>query len=161
MSDATRINGTQISWASLSFKLNGQRYYGITAIEGATDSRERAYAYGSGRHHAPRGITAGKYTPEPLVITCWKSTAKAIRTDVAARSSDGVSYGSVTDNQIVVQYIEPSDALVTIEVQDCTITKIEASDEEGAEGLSEKITFMPMRIIRDGLTLFDSTEEGA
>lgn len=160
MSDATRINGNLISWASLKVKLNGEPYSGITSIE-YSDGRERAYAYGIGRHHAPRGMTAGKYTPEPCVITCWKSTAKAIREAVAKRAQDGRSYGSVTDNVLVVQYVEPTDAVITVEIQDAPITKIEASDEEGPEGLNEKITLAPMRIIRDGLTLYDSTEQGA
>lgn len=158
MADATRVNGNQISWSSLRIKINDIPYSGITGID-YTDGRERAYAYGTGRHHAPRGKTAGKYTPEPCVITCWKSTAQAIRKDLAAQAADGVSYGNVVF-PIVVQWIEPDDSVITDEILECHLTKNEQSTEEGPEGPNEKLTFMPMRIVRNGLALFDATEGG-
>lgn len=153
MADETRINGNQISWPSLSLKIDGTPYSGITAIEFG-DGRERAYAYGMGRHHAPRGRTAGKYVPEPFVITCWKSTAKAIRDDLAAKAGSGKGYGSV-EVPIVLQYVEPDDAVITVEAQQCVLVKEENSDEEGPEGLNSKLTFMPMRYVRDGKAIFD------
>lgn len=157
--DAARVNGNLIDWGSLKFKMDGTPYSGITGIEYA-DGRERAYAHGIGRHRTPRGRTAGKYQPEPLVVTCWSSTAKAIRADLAAKASDKKSYGNV-EVPIIVQYIEPDDAEITVEAIGCVLVKDESSDEEGPEGLNVKLTFSPMRLIRDGLSLFDQTEGGA
>jgi len=157
MSDAQRVNGNQISWGSLSLKIDGTPYSGITAVE-YSDGRERALAYGMGRHHGPRGRTSGKYTPEPLVITCWESTAKEIRDDLMSKASDGRSFGNAVV-PIIVQYVEPDDAVVTVDAQECVLVKIESSNEEGPEGLDKKLTFSVMRYVYDGGTLYDSSAE--
>lgn len=151
MSDEVRINGLQISWSSLKLKIDGTPYSGVTSIEYA-DGLETAYAYGMGRDHAPRGMTAGKYTPEPLVLTVATSTSKAIREDLAGKAQPGRGYGSVSV-PIIIQYIEPDDAVVTVEALDARLVKVEASNEEGPDALNEKLTFMPMRLVRDGLSL--------
>lgn len=155
--DAVRVNGRQIDWGSVRLRINGTPYYGFTAIE-FSDGLEVSHAYGAGRHRGPRGRTAGKYMPEPLVLTCWRSTTKQIREDLAAEASDGRSYGSVII-PISVQYIEPDDAEVSVDAEECKLIKIETSDEEGPDGLSDKLTFHVMRYRFDGLTQFDSSEE--
>lgn len=159
MSDTVRVNGVQIGWPSISLKINGQAYTGLSAIEFG-DKRERGFAYGMGRHGGPRGRPPGKYTPDPFSITAWTSTAAAIRKDIAARASDGVSYGNVVC-QIILQYVEQTDGTVTVEAQDCTLGEISASNEEGPDATNEKLVFQPMRIIRNGLTLFDSSVPGS
>lgn len=158
MGDTVRVNGVQISWSSVKLKIAGTPYSGITAVEYA-DGVEKAFAYGMGRHHAPRGVTRGKYTPEPFVLTCWASTAQAIRSDLNAKAgARGISNVPVA---IVLQYVEKDDAVITIEALDATLTKNEASNEEGPDALSEKLTFLPMRIKRNGVALYDTTEAGA
>lgn len=153
MADEVRINGLQISWASVKLKIDGVAYSGITSVEYA-DGRETALTYGMGRHHAPRGQTSGKYTPDPFTINCYTSTAKAIRADLAAKAAPGRGIGSVSV-PIILQYIEPDDAVVTVEALDARLVKNEASNEEGPDGLTEKLTFQPMRIKRDGVALYD------
>lgn len=156
--DSVRINGLQIGWASVKFKVNGNPYRGITAIEYA-DGVEASYAWGTGRHFAPRGRTAGKYTPEPFVVTAFKSTAGAIRKDLNEQANGrGVSSVSVP---IVLQYVEKDDAVITVEALESRLMKNEGSDEEGPDALTEKLTFMPMRIKRNGIALYDTTEAGA
>lgn len=158
MSDNARINGVQISWSSVKLKIEGVPYFGITGIEYG-DAVEQAYAYGIGRHHAPRGKTAGKYTPDPLVLTVWKSTGAAIREDIHTRAA-GRGLARVPST-IIIQYIEGSDDVITIEASQCTLVKVEESAEEGTDALSEKLTFMPMRILRDGVAMYDTTDVGA
>lgn len=159
MSDTVRVNGVQIGWPSISLKINGQAYTGLSAIEFG-DKRERGFAWGMGRHGGPRGRPPGKYTPDPFVLTAWTSTAAAIRKDIAARATDGVSYGNVVC-QIVLQYVEQTDGVVTVEAQDAVLAEVSASNEEGPDATSEKLTFQPMRVIRNGLTLFDSSVQGS
>lgn len=159
MSDTVRINGTQIGWASMSLKINGQSYTGITVIEFG-DKLEAGFAYGMARHGGPRGRPPGKYTPDPFSITCWTSTGAAIRKDVAARASDGVSYGQVICS-IILQYVEQTDGVVQVEAQDARIAEISASNEEGPDATNEKVVFSPMRIIRNGLTLYNSSVSGS
>lgn len=156
--DSVRINGLQIGWASVKLKINGNPYRGVTAIEYA-DGVEAAYAYGTGRHYAPRGTTAGKYTPEPFVITAYKSTAGAIRKDLNEQANGrGVSSVIVP---IVLQYVEKDDAVITVEALGSRLVKNEGSDEESPEALTEKLTFMPTRYKRNGIALYDTTEAGA
>lgn len=156
--DSVRINGVQISWPSAKIKIDGAPYRGITSVDYA-DGVEKTYAYGMGRHHAPRGRTLGKYTPELLVITCWTSTAETIRKGLAQKAGGrGISSVSVP---IVLQFIEKDDAIITIEALDSTLVKNEASNEEGPDALAEKLSFMPMRLLRNGVALYDTTEPGS
>lgn len=156
--DTVRVNGNQIAWSSVKLKIAGASYYGFTSIEYA-DGVEKTYAYGMGRHHAPRGITRGKYTPEPLVITMFTSSAGALRKDLADKAgSRGIANQPVA---IMLQYVEPDDAVVSVEFLDARLVKNESSNEESAEALSEKLTFMPMRIKRNGIALYDTSEAGA
>lgn len=156
MADSTRVNGNQISWSSLIFKIDGESYTGITSI-GYADAIETAKAYGMGRHHAPRGRSAGKYTPEPLTLTCWKSTAQAIREQLAARSPSGTSYGRAVV-PITLQYVETDDSTVTVEFDEARLVKCTSSNEEGPDGLAEDLEFDVMLIRRNGLVLFDESQ---
>lgn len=151
MSDAIRVNGNQFSWGSISVKINGDRYYGFTAI-GYGDSRERVMAYGMGRAHAPRGRSLGKYTTEPVTLTGWKDTMAALRSALA-QAGDGTSFGD-TVCQIVVQYVEAGNTPVTVELEDCVMTKATSTDEESPDPSKEEAEFSCMRIRRNGLTLF-------
>ena len=155
MSDEVRINGNQHSWGSIKVKINGDLFYGFTAI-GYADTRERVKAYGMGRSHAPRGRSRGKYTVEPVTLTGWKSSMQALR-KALADAGDGTSYGD-TICQIVVQYVEADDTPVTVELEDCVLTKNTTSEEESADPLKEDVEFDCMRIRRNGLTLFATSE---
>lgn len=155
MSDAVRVNGSQLSWGSISVKVNGDRFYGFTSI-GYADSRERVKAYGMGRSHAPRGRSRGKYAVEPVTLTGWKSSMQALR-KALADAGDGESYGD-TICQIVVQYVEADDTPVTVELEDCVWSKNTTSEEEGPDPLKEDAEFDCMRIRRNGLVLFDNSE---
>ncbi|AKF06078.1 hypothetical protein [Sandaracinus amylolyticus] len=158
MGDTVRINGVQISWSSVKLKIAGQPYSGIKSIEYA-DGVETSLSYGMGKHHAPRGSTRGKYVPEPFVLDCFTSTAKAIREDLNKLAGRrGIANVPVA---IILQYVEPDDAVITVEALDAKLTKNESSHEEGPDALSEKLSFQPMRIKRNGIALYDTTEAGA
>jgi hypothetical protein len=155
MADQVRVNGNQISWSSAKLTIDGETFYGVTSI-GYADSLEVAKAYGMGRHHAPRGRSAGKYSTEPLTMTMWKSSAQELRAFLAARSPTG-SYGRAVV-PIVLQYIEEDDSTITVEFEECRYVKATASNEEGAEALKEDVEFDVMLIRRNGLTLFDESQ---
>jgi hypothetical protein len=156
MADEIRVNGNQHSWGSIVCKVGGERFHGFTAIKFA-DSRERVKAYGMGRHHAPRGRSRGKYAVEPVALTGWKSSLQALREALAAQAADKASYGNVVF-QIVVQYVEPGEKPITVELEDCVWSKNTSADEEGPDPLKEEIEIDCMRIRRNGLVLFDETE---
>lgn len=156
MADQIRVNGNQLSWGSIILKVNEERYYGFTSISYG-DKRERSYAYGMNRSQAPRGISKGKYTPEVVSLSGWKGSVQTLLQALAA-AGNGTSYGD-TVFQIVVQYIETDDTPVTVEIEDCRVTGITSSDEEGPDPLKEELEIMPMRIRRNGLVLFDDRED--
>lgn len=153
MSDDIRVNGNQHSWGSITLKIGEERFTGITSVSYG-DARERVKAYGMGRAQAPRGRSRGKYTTDPVVITCHKSTAQIIRQKLADEGG-GDSYGD-TEVQIVVEYFEQDDEPITVEIEDCVYVKSTSSEQEGADALTEDIEFDCMLIRRNGLTLFDA-----
>jgi hypothetical protein len=161
MSDQLRVNGLQIGWASAKLAIDGETFHGVTSI-GYADSLEVAKAYGMGRHHSPRGRSIGKYSTEPLTMTMWKSSAQELRRLLAEKSGQqggsSSSYGRAVV-PIVLQYIEPDDATITVEFEDCRYVKATASNEEGAEALKEDVEFDVMRIRRNGLTLFEEAAQ--
>lgn len=156
MSDEIRVNRNQISWGSIIFKVDSERFTGFTSIS-FSDKRERVKAYGMGRHHAPRGRSRGKYTIEPVKVVGWKGSVAALRAGLAARAADGKSYGDV-ECQIVVQYVDTGEVPLTVEIDRCVWSSNASSEEEGPDPLKEEIEFDAMLIRRNGLVLFDASE---
>jgi hypothetical protein len=154
MADLKRINGNDVSWASIIAKIDDEPYYGFNSLSYG-DKRTREYSYGMGRHHAPRSKSAGKYEPEPCVLKGPKSSVQALRQALQAKA-DGFgisSYGDIVFN-VVAQYIEGLQDH-TDEILECTVASIKDSHDEGTGVLQQEIELMPMFIIRDGTTLFD------
>lgn len=156
MADELRVNGNQLSWGSITVKLDGERFVGFTSISFA-DKRERVKAYGMQRHHAPRGRSRGKYTIDPVKLVGWTSSVNALREALAKRANDGKSYGDV-EFQIVVQYFESEEAPLTVEIDRCVWSSNSTSNEESPDPLKEEIEIDAMLIRRNGLTLYDASE---
>jgi len=156
MSDPIIVNGNQISWGSIVLKLDQERFTGFTAISFG-DKRERVKAYGMGRAHAPRGRSRGKYTIEPVKLTGWKESVQIFRQALANKAPDLQSYGDI-EFQIMVQYIEPSEAEIDIEIERCVWMTNTSNDEENPDPLKEEVEFDAMLIRRNGLLLFDNSE---
>lgn len=156
MSDDLRVNGNQVSWGSAKFKLDSQTYTGITAVSYA-DKRERVKAYGAGRHHAPRGRSRGKYTVEPVKVTMWKASASRFRKALALRSIDGKSYGDV-EFEGVFEYVDTGEEPMLVRLVRLVYVGTTSSDEESPDPLKEEIELDCMKIIRNGLTLFDGSQ---
>jgi hypothetical protein len=156
MSDAIRVNGNQVGWGSIVLKVDGDRFYGFTAVSYG-DKRERSKAYGMGRHHAPRGRTAGKYSTDPVKLTGWKSSVEELRIALAARAGDGKSYGNV-EFTIEVQFIESGETPMSVTLERCVIVADVATHDESADPLKEELEIDCMLIRRNGKVLADATE---
>ena len=155
--DTIRVNGNQYSWGSIVLKVDDETLYGFTGLS-YNQKRERTKAYGAGAHHAPRGRSAGKYSAEAK-LTGWRGSMQALRAKLAAKASDGASYGNV-EFQIVAEYVsnDGSEEPITVEVVDCVIASEDISDEEGPDPLKEEIGIDCMYIKKNGLTLFDNSD---
>lgn len=154
-SDAIRVNGNVFSWGSLICKVESEIFHGFDSISYA-DKRERVKVYGMGRHHAPRGRTSGKYTVENVKIGGPKGSIGALRAGLAAKATDGKSYGNV-EFQIVLQYIEYDETSQNVEIERCVWASNSSSEQESPDPLKEEIELDVMFIRRNGLVLFDST----
>jgi hypothetical protein len=154
MSDQILVNGNQISWGSIILKVRAERFYGFTGISFA-DKRERVKGYGQGRHHAPRGRSAGKYSIENVKLTGWKASVQQLRQELALQSLVPGSYGDV-EFQIDVQYIEADEVPIQVLIERCVWAGNSSSDEESPDPLKEEIEIDCMLIRRNGLVLFDT-----
>lgn len=154
MSDQVLINGNAHSWASTKLKIANETTTGVTAIKYA-EKRERAKGYGMNRGYRPRARTSGKYTVEPVTLTLYKATAQELRERLAAKSSDGNSYGNI-EFTMVLQFIEPiGDKPITIEFEGCRWDGTNASAEENPDPTMDEVTFDCMGIKHNGKTLYD------
>lgn len=156
MADQQRINGFAPSWSDIYVKIDDDRYYGILEISYG-DKRARSKLYGMGKHHAPRGRTAGKYEPDEGSMKMDLPAAHALREALAAKASDGKSFGSV-EFQIVVQYADGENTR-THTLHRCTLAGVTSAHAEGPDALVEDLPFDVLHIDRDGLTLYDATED--
>jgi hypothetical protein len=150
-----RVNGNLIGWGSHILRIDGDRAIGVTAINW-DQARERAYGAGMNRAHAPIGRTGGKYLPGALKTTMYKHTAIALREKLAAQASDQQSYGNVAV-PIFLQVAE-GDVTSTTEFEECVVTKESSDAEENPDPEKEVWEWSVMRILNNGLSLFDDTE---
>jgi len=154
MANELRVNGNMLSWSSTILRVNGIQQHWPTSIS-YNDKLEHSKTYGQGRHHGPRGRSAGKYSADNAKLKGPKADVQGFIDYLASLSSDGVSYGTV-EFDIVLQFIESTQA-VTIEIEGCKYAGTSSSDEEGPDALQDEIELDVMRIRRNGKTLFDST----
>jgi len=151
-----RINGAMHSWSSVEFRIDGEDFVGFTSIDYG-DKRDRVKAWGQGRSHAPKGVSAGKYEADNVKLTCWKGDLQELRRRLAQKASDGTSYGNVFF-YMTLQFIEADDKPLCVEFLKCWMTTNHAGHEESPDPLKEDVEIGVSAIKRNGLTLFDNTE---
>jgi hypothetical protein len=144
------------SWGSLVFTLDGERYYGFTAVAFG-EKREYTKAYSMARHHAPIGRPSGKYTAENVKVTGWKHSVLALKAALAAKSANQLAYGNV-EFQGLLQYIEADQTEITINFDRLKWTANTVSHEEAPDSLKSEFELDCMMLRENGMTLFDSTE---
>lgn len=156
MADSIRVNGNQVSYGSITLKIDSDKYFGFKSLS-YSDKRERVKSWGMGKHQAPRGRSRGKYTPDNVKLGGPKATIQELREALAAKSADGKSYGDV-EFEIVTQYTESDEIPMTVEIERCVWAANSSSEEESADPLFEEIEIDCMKIRRNGLVLFDESE---
>lgn len=157
MADTQRVNGFTTSWGDIHFKLNNERYYGVTEISYG-DTRARTKVYGMGRAGTPRGRTRGKY--EVAEVTCKMDYPGwiALRDALAGLADDGASFGDVEFEGVVQYSYGTDDETHTDELFQLVVTGVNISASEGPDAIMVDITMDCMGISRDGKTLYDSSE---
>ena len=155
MSDQLRVNGNLVGWSSCVWKIDGERWRGLTSI-GWDEALETTFGYGMNKSHAPIGQTPGKYTPGNVKVRLWAHTAIALRKWLAAKSPDQKSIGKV----YVPMFFQVAEGEITstVEFKRCRVTKTTPGVEEGPEGMIEEWEFTNQGVETDGTTLYDSSE---
>ncbi len=156
MSDPITVNNNQLSWGSITFKCNGSIWTGFTSLQ-YSDKRERAKAYGMGRHHAPRGRSRGRYSAENVKVKGAKASVQLMREELAGFAPSGLSYGDV-EFQGLLSYFESDEREINVEFHRLTWAANSAGDEESTEALVEEFELDCMYISRNGLVLFDQSQ---
>lgn len=154
MADQIRVNGNLHSHASITLKVDGEKFYGFTAVEYG-DKRERTFKWGMTKDHAPRGRTRGKYQPEPGKLVGPVSSVQAL----LAKLAQGNAGGSFGDKEFlaVVQFVEDGEVPVTIELERCVVDGVKDAHSESAEANEQELSLSYFRVLRNGLTLASSS----
>lgn len=151
VADFPRVNGNQFSWSSITIKVGGEIFYGITAAN-YTEKRERASAYGQGRAYVPRGVTGGKYSAEGS-IEIYSDSATHLKEFLALQSASN-SYGD-KEFDVNIQYVEfGTEESKMVEMIGCYIVGVDVALSESNEPIKEKFDLYVKYIRSNGLTLF-------
>lgn len=156
MADTIRVNGNVHSWGSIIFKIKDEKYHGADSITYG-DKRERVEFTGMGKSQAPQGRSRGKYTTDVSKVSWRKGSAQSLRDALAAISPNGQNYGDV-EFECVIEFVEEGDVPMVVELRRCVVVEDAANHSEGGDPLKDEISFKPMFIVRNGVTLFDSSE---
>lgn len=155
MPDAIRVNDVGYSYGSLAFRLDGERYYGFTAISFG-EKREFGVGYSMARHTAPTIRSSGMYSVELVKVTGWKHSVLALQKAIAAKSG-GSSYGNYPF-QGLLQYLEGDLEEITYEFDRLKWSSNAVSHDVSPDPLKQDFELHCMFIRKNGLTLFDSSE---
>lgn len=122
------VNGCDYSFASVEFKINNRRYYGVTSInydDSLTPGRVK------GASTLPLGSTAGDWDGS--------GSCEMNRQDAQAMIDDlGNGYGRVIF-QVVIQYAEDGMPTITDELPAVRISKAGNSNSQGSD--ASKMSF--------------------
>jgi hypothetical protein len=154
---AVSVNGIAHSWESVKLTFDGDIFNQFSSID-FDDKLESAFAYGTGKAHGPIARSGGKYTPGVVKLTALKGAIQLFREWVAAKSSTGKTYGNVIF-QGVLQYLAEDDVPIKIEFRDLKWSTNTSGDKEGADPLTDSCELQPMRILRNGIALYDNGDE--
>ncbi len=165
MADLERVNGNVIGWGSLRFKtttsVGSTVHRGFTSI-GYGEKLESQLVWGMGRHQAPRGGTAGKYTPDMVKVKGPIASVLALKKAVAGLSASGRSYGAARFSGVLFYY-EPGLAgslgeSHTVEFAGLKWAEQSVAAEEGPDMIQQEFSMQVLAIREDGLVLFDDSE---
>ena len=149
------VNGVIHDSSSVVIRIGGKEYEGILGIK-YSQKRTRTRVKAVGKGGVPIGKTKGTYNAEDGSITMLRQHAQMLRDDLAAKSSNGKSYGD-TSFPITVQTVEEGTTPIVDALFDCCIAGDDGSAEESStDGLKEEIPFSMARMTRNGKTLYQA-----
>lgn len=140
---ATTINGVTYDWHSIEVQAKGVATPEIKEIS-YKEAGKRTKVFGTPRNAV--GRTGGKSEPEGS-ITMFKAQWEKFKLEL------GNGFGLV-EFDILVNYSEPGQDIVTDELIGCTIEDVEHSPSQGDDPIETKLTLSVMRMKHNGLEMF-------
>jgi hypothetical protein len=134
------VNGVRMEWSSVEIKLGGDIFLGVASID-YTEKLDPTMVYGT--HPQPIGRTRGQYLAEGK-IELYKSEALQLREKLGAGYLE-------TPFDVVVQYAEPGQDVVTDELIGARLKGLESSHSSGTDPLKESSDLSIMFIRRNGV----------
>lgn len=157
--DTLNINGKLVSWSHSVLSFDGDEFRGLTSIAW-DETTEVVFGYAMTKDHAPVGQSEPKYVPGEIKIKGKIHAIAQLRDWWAARAADGKSYGTVIVPNTMLQWDLGAGAPEqTVEWRDLSWGGNSNSNEESADPREEEITIRYQRCLRNGKTLYDSSQE--
>lgn len=156
-----RVNGNAYSWGSIALTIDDLRYFQFSEVSFA-DKRERSKFFGMSKSQGATARSRGKYTTEPVKLKGLKEECDSLRSALSAANPNGTaSYGD-TEFNIYVEYSETlpdgTVKVTDVEIMSCYYVGTTNSETEGPDVLVEEIEIDCMRIMRNGLPLYDDSD---
>lgn len=159
MDDFVRLNGRPYSNKSCLFTIAAVPYVGILSMDYA-DKIEVALQHGANRDGTPLGMTAGKYSADPITMGMLADVfRKKFMPQLALLNAAIGSVGALSMAQfpISVQFAElPMPPDIDL-ISGCRFLGAKDSYSESADAMITELTIQPLTISRNGLTLYDRT----
>ena len=155
MADVKRVNLLVFGWNSCIFKIDGEDFEGIQALD-YEQGRERKKVMGSRRDARPLGKTSGKYEVKNVSFTLLRDSAAKLKAQLATKAG-GKSYGDA-EFSIQAQYVEPNQDPITVSIEGCTWSGEKMSDKEGVDELLTEVTVDALYMTENGLALWAQDE---
>lgn len=158
MIDFVRFNNRVVSAKSLSFSFGGVPYGGILAMD-YSEKIEKPLIYDNDPSGGPVGMPAGKYGAEECSFTMLKDvfTIKFLPQMgilSAANLAPG-SWAQALPFPVGIVYSEPPLPPAVDLLSGCEITGAKDSYAEGVNAAVVIVSFQPMSVARNGLTMFN------
>lgn len=142
MPSQIQVNGSVYDWGSISFNINGERYYNVTSISYG-ETLEVSKRYGAGRHST--GRTIGQLQMDDCSLTMAKEDVDSLLQTL------GNEYMK-PEFTITIAYGNEGQATTTDQLISCRIKNISNSHSTGSEALALDLTIDVMRMTRNGLS---------
>lgn len=149
------INGTRHDFTSIELKVAGQIFVGFKSIN-YKRTRTRTMVMGNSPDPIAKTEGTNAYSCDfEMYLAEWKLLKSILKKLAASQSgvvsgvSPGSGYGDVLF-QIVVTYGSSAFDTTTDVINGCSADEVEASQAQGPDPLSRKVTVNPLKVIEDG-----------
>jgi hypothetical protein len=151
------VDGSCYSKASIRF-IFVDEVVEFTGEYAFSEKLEKAFGYGTNKSFAPIKQSPGKYVPGGLKVKGFSGGAQKMREKIAALTEDSKSYGTVKF-PVMIQMVDSNESPIDIGFEGVSWEENANTINDSPDPLQDEMNYSFMRMNRNGLTLYDSSEE--